>query len=355
MSIKKKFLIIVLAGVLLPLGITGTSVYLYTKNHIQNILQDSLTTTGEAAVASIESYILERSKEVNVLSNSRVFQGGDGQAQSERMEVYAQNFSDFSYFAFVSNDGKKLSSYGTPMLQPGQSTADLHTSWQKKAEEGDRIIGVNPAQGANFKRYIVYLRTIKDVNSGQVLGYLGAQLPMEKVVSLFESITFGKTGRVTLFDKDGVLIGHHDRSRIGYDMAHYSIVRDPVEFNKNNPGDYFLSGDGSEKWGLTMLMPNLMREEGLKWGIVLDQTTDELYQPITRIRNMTVSIGALSALVLAVLAILFVRRIIISLNQAIALAGRMSKGDFSQKIKSSRKDEVGALADALNKMVQSLG
>lgn len=355
MSIKNKFLLIILCGVLAPLSITGVTVYIYTRGHIQEIVQEALTTTGQTTVTAIESYIRERSKEMDVLANSRVFQTTDGKAQQERMAVYSRNFDAFNAFVFFTPEGIPLATHGNIIHHGGQAPTQLFEHWHQAARQGVRLVDVHPESGAQFRRFIVFLRTVRDVETQAVSGYLAAQLPMDKVINLFDGITFGQTGRVTLFNAQGILIGHFDRSRVGYDMRRYPVMTDPLERNQNNTGDYFLSGDGREKWGITMLLPELKAQENLKWGVILDQTTAELYRPIARIRNVTLFTGVAAVVVLMLLSLVFVRRITDALQAAIAFANTMAQGDFSRKLAIDRKDEVGVLARALNQMVDSIG
>ncbi|MBF0233577.1 MAG: methyl-accepting chemotaxis protein [Desulfamplus sp.] len=71
---------------------------------------------------------------------------------------------------------------------------------------------------------------------------------------------------------------------------------------------------------------------------------------------MVQSYGLLAIVVVAGLLIAFfiTKGITGSLSKALDMANSMSKGDFTVRIENNRKDEVGQLIDALNKMEESL-
>ena len=173
---------------------------------------------------------------------------------------------------------------------------------------------------------------------------------MQKISFISNQLQIGDTGGATLFNEDGILIGHRDTSRYGYDMSAYSVMEDPLVRNTGNPGDFFRSGDGQEKWGMTLLLQNTLENYGLKWGLIVDQTVEEMYAPIYRLRNVTIA-AVVVGFILAVLFGLFIARMIaVPIGKSVAFAQQLSDGNLTVKLEIDQKDEIGVLAGALEEM-----
>jgi diguanylate cyclase (GGDEF)-like protein/PAS domain S-box-containing protein len=90
------------------------------------------------------------------------------------------------------------------------------------------------------------------------------------------------------------------------------------------------------------------------WGLVVQMRRSEAFQPIDRLRNVLfILISLFSATVL--LASLYIAR---SISQPVSrltqVAGKISRGDLSQRALVTSGDEVGALAGAFNRMTEHL-
>ena len=82
-------------------------------------------------------------------------------------------------------------------------------------------------------------------------------------------------------------------------------------------------------------------------GIESNLRTASIYQTIA---------GSLVVLVLVLSTLICLNIIVIRpLYKTLAFAKRVSRGDFTQKLDLGKKDEIGALAEALNNTVESLG
>jgi len=71
-------------------------------------------------------------------------------------------------------------------------------------------------------------------------------------------------------------------------------------------------------------------------------------------RNRLIMVGILSLVIGVLLTIIIVREITRSLQQGVTLVEEIARGDFSQRLRMERKDEVGRLAVALDQMAENL-
>ncbi|MFO3797860.1 MAG: hypothetical protein ACK8QZ_11365, partial [Anaerolineales bacterium] len=180
---------------------------------------------------------------------------------------------------------------------------------------------------------------------------------MSEVVNITNRVQVGETGRATLFNSKGILIGHPNKKRYGYDMSKYPIMHDPVRNDRGHPGGIFISGDGREKFGVTTLLPKLREKYRLKWGLIVDQTTQELYAPTKRL--LYIIFFQLSVLIPVVFVGVFVftRRMLRRLGGdpafAIETATQMASGNFAQHV-SVRPGDSSSLLYQMQLMQQQL-
>ena len=177
---------------------------------------------------------------------------------------------------------------------------------------------------------------------------------MSEVMEISNRIVIGETGRATIFNEEGILIGHRDETRFGYDMSHYPILESAVEEGIGDPGDEFLSGDGREKWGLTMMLEEARDRYGLQWGIIVDQTLEELYAPVTEVRNQMIMVTAIIAVIAGIISLFISRKLSSPLDSLMQKAEKVAAGNLSREVIGSEKEQMGLLSRYFTTMVENL-
>lgn len=333
---------------MIPLLIMGGFTYYLTRGQIEESLENTLVNVGEEVRFGLEQFLSHHGRALRTLSMNRDLLLGNDQSQ-QRLEQHLEHYPAFNWMGVFDSRGEILAGSGEPMMHDDISLGGMLSEWGRKAGRDMTMIDVEAAPGGDVARFIAFVAPLDDET------WLAGQIPMHKVVETSNRVQIGETGRATLFNADGILIGHPDETRYGYDMSHYPIMEPPVQDRREHPGATFLSGDGDRKWGMTLLLPELHREYGIHWGLIVDQTLDELYTPVGHLRTLLWSIGAISfAVALAVSWFLVSRRIIRPLRQTRDLALTVADGDLTERIQVYQKDEIGELAETLNKMADKL-
>ncbi len=94
-----------------------------------------------------------------------------------------------------------------------------------------------------------------------------------------------------------------------------------------------------------------MQKLGVEFGRIINEFT-EFFQALASIALFSVSLLAIVASV--IVSIVISRSITRPLPELVELSEKMSEGDFTQRIDTDRKDEIGILSDSMNKTVSSL-
>ena len=351
MKIRVKIALVVFLSVFFPLA--GAGVYLYysqsaaMKTNVGQILK----TVGNATARSMDQFIVQRGPELKLVSGSSTLRATP-EAANYGLSRYLSTFTGFDSFTFTDPAGNVIASQGDILLSKGEHSLEKAVSrWYTQAVAGAKLVDVI-AEPGEFSRYLVYIVPV--VHNDQNYGWLFGQVNSEKIAQTAIAVEVGDTGVATLFNKDGILIGHRNKARYGYDMSKYPIMADPIQRDVGNPGDTFVSGDGREKWGLTILFPETMKHYDLKWGIIVDQATAELFAPIRQIRNsVLISIVVCLLIFVPIGFLIAVRSISNPIQRMVSHLTSMAHGDFSVRIDPSdikSKDEIGQLAGAMNTM-----
>lgn len=356
MKLSTKLTLLVLVAVLLPLFGLGSVVYVMQKQVTAERLQQQLQQQGTSAIHHIRDHLLESYRDLALVAGSSTLRPPVWTPEFG-LNRYLASFPMYDALVYTDPNGKLIAHTASPLLTEGDTSVEhAAADWHKAAQAGARIIDRStPKQGA-MPHYLVFARQVSD--PGVAHGWVFAQVNIEKFVGIIQEIKIGRTGHISLFNRNGILIGHPDKSRYGFDVSHYPIMRKPVLDGTGDSGDFFVSWDGREKWGLTIMLPDHPDLADLRWGIIADQTTNELHEPALDLLK-TILLGAtffgtvfvLGGLVFAHRLIAPVFEINRSLNSFFAYLN--GKAEAPARFKITGDDEFAQIARAIDQSTQA--
>ena len=194
--------------------------------------------------------------------------------------------------------------------------------------------------------YITMTVPVKSKNG--IGSVLVADIDLRSLWDIVDAIRLGRTGRVFLVSKDGVLIAHPDKKRV--------IKNENLKGEKDV--DYVLSGNTGavelqDKEG-KMWVSSYAPIGVTGWSVVLRQEQKEAYA-FSRIMKIQSWIVIILSEILAVLSSLVMARFFA--NPIKALISRIKNtvnGGLEEKILVKRHDEIGELNQALNELTEEL-
>jgi anti-anti-sigma regulatory factor/HAMP domain-containing protein len=179
-----------------------------------------------------------------------------------------------------------------------------------------------------------------DSASGQPDGVLAAEVRLRQVLDRVASTQFGEKGTIVVVDSDGRIIAAPDPQL----LTQTSVVPIPATEGVS------VGITGAE---VVLAQNSLIYGDQTLYVVAelpLVEAQAQAQQAIT-----TISIYLLGTTIVAlILGALAVNYIVLPIQKLAAATKAVSSGDFSQQIKVTRRDEIGALQQNFNQMVSDL-
>jgi len=189
---------------------------------------------------------------------------------------------------------------------------------------------------------------------GRIAGAIFVGIPQENLKVLRDKIVsmrIGTSGYAQIVDTSGKVIVHPDSSLQGQVLRtslHDSMLALKEGLHEGIQQDGFKGRKGTRVLQAYTLIPEM------QWIVSSCAYQDELEAPIRRIRDILLA-TLLGSFLLAVILGFFVTRSITGpLQDCVAIADAVSRGDIRQEICAGGQDEVGILLRSMGRMVASI-
>ncbi len=161
---------------------------------------------------------------------------------------------------------------------------------------------------------------------------------------------FGRRDFVTLVDFKKRVIAADDATRRGQPFTPHDAE---FEMNRNLGENMVSSFDytaatGEVRLGTVASVPDV------RWGIIVEETQEEVYAGIGRITQTALIIGGAFAALALLIGIWAGRRLSAPIVAVSGAAGKVAAGDFTVQVPVAGRDEVGQLGSSFNAMTQQL-
>ena len=175
-----------------------------------------------------------------------------------------------------------------------------------------------------------------------------AELALRDIWDLVDDISFGRQGEALLISKDGILIAHPDKTR---------VINEADELS-GPCMDEPLSPEGKvsvyRRDGGTGMLVACAPVNGLDWCVVIQQPLAEAFLPMQAVLLQSVGLLAAMLAVAVVASYVLSRLFSVPLNMLLTGTYRIGRGDLDHRIDLQRKDEIGRLSSAFDRMVEDL-
>ncbi len=379
-KIATKLVVSFLLIAIIPLAVVSTLAYINAKQQLTQSVTSGLSATAENKASQIERYLSERKKEVSTLSHTPTL--------IDAMDRFSRAFEKMGILTLdYGQDYQDIDQQVRPFLTYYQETvgfADLFLISPK----GDLVFSLNRGEdlGSNYKtgvyqdsglalvfdRATTLLETeVSDfeyysatnepaafiaspiTKEGVVIGVVALQLNNKEVYRLVsEYIGLGETGETLIGSAIGkkvvfvAPVRHDPYAALRREVAMGSLLDIPLQEatqGKKGNGTY-LDYRGKEVLAVWRYLPSF------RWGMVVKIDTDEVFSPIHGLRNLSLAIGSIAALLVISLSRVFSRTLsdpIVKLTQATRL---IAAGDLTHRADTTATDEIGELAESFNTM-----
>ena len=340
LKIFHKILLTMIVVALIPLGgLSYIGGYQLEQDWRQNANQ-SLKLTADALANKVNGWITmnqralrENAQLPDILSMN--------EARQKPVLKAIQNTYDWAYLVFsVGRDGRSI---GRSDDNPPQYYGDR--VYFKQALEG-HTIGQQVAIGKTSKKPALMLASpIRVADSNE--GVLTMAMQLVDVSQAVTSTKIGTTGFAILVDRDNKVIAHGKPEQVAEELQ--DLGTHPALQSSESARDPIIYQEGGKS------VVAFSQKIDLGWTLIIQQDYDEVFAPLLQVRQQALFLIAGALLLVIIVAYLLSRQLANPITQLTAVAEEISRGHFKQQIVGTdRRDEIGALARAVERMAASI-
>ncbi|WP_110113590.1 PAS domain-containing sensor histidine kinase [Bacillus sp. CGMCC 1.16541] len=199
---------------------------------------------------------------------------------------------------------------------------------------------------ADTGRYILVLSVPILQGDGEVQKVVNLTLRIEQnsnFQSIFQSFDIGSDGYTFIVDRQGRVISHPVRSRIGEDVTESEVVQKLM-----NKESGYLRTKNIEN------IPMLASYEYipvLDWGVVAQVPVAAVYEPYETFQKSLWTISLITFILLSILTALYAKQILRPLRTLYIAVDQVAKGDLYRTIDQVDNTEIGVVSSRFNEMV----
>jgi len=336
-----RFLLFVLPLVILAVVMTGAILTWTSHQHFVTTINRDYRNIIRSSAGEIGLFMKDAQKGLEGLA--WVIAATKLEPWQKEMALAAFNHTagEFMSLSLVSPEGEEILTNGWE----GDNIAYVQNEVLQKALRGETAVsGVMVAQ-----RDIPYVYlAVPILHLGAVKEVLWGQLNLKSVWDVLEGIKVGATGRVSILDLSGRLIGDVEMARV---VRQSALKRPDIVASlrdSHEPLAWEEEGDEITYCCLGYRIPDL------DWIIVLRQNRPEIYAYL----NQNILWGVLITAAICLLAMVVVwnrvKYFLAPIQTLHREVQRIGQGDFDGKVSVDTGDEIGDLALAFNDMTDSL-
>ncbi|WP_371363339.1 Methyl-accepting chemotaxis protein McpB [Sporomusa rhizae] len=344
MSLKRKAVAAVSGVFAVCILLLSWMNYYQARQEIISSLEKSAQQTVNINAQKLSTWIQARQAEVSVMANTEVVKSGDVKKVTAylRQEVDRSNGMYFS-LGFGDTSGKLVTQEGSVINIAAQETFPVMMQ--------GKIAISNPFSSKQDPGQYIVTVGIPVVQDGKVTGVVTGATRVNTVFQENTDFHIGQSDKVFIIHKKGIVFHHPDKSLVLKNLFDVSpgygqIVRELMEAGG---GNRILTVNGEKDIIFAAQIPNT------EWFMLLDVPLAEYTGKLNGIL-IKIIIGSIFAVVILTITIAFFsgylfRRIKYVARRLNEIA--TGDSDLTQRLEVKAQDEIGELAHAFNKMLNS--
>ena len=186
--------------------------------------------------------------------------------------------------------------------------------------------------------------------SQRLIGVVGMDITLDKLVEDLSSISIGKSGYLTIYDSDGNIL-YHPNSELALtnvaDMGYSADMYNALSARQTvSTMEYKVNGE--THYG------SVINSDKTGWQILGCMPAKEYNSDIYALQTTTIIGFLICAIILALVAILISNRIVRPIKKLSVTVDKLAEGDLDVEVDISMNDEIGLLAKDVSRLVDRL-
>ena len=351
-SIRTRVLTFQLALTLSAMLCVGSGGYFVISRYLNSGQKEWLQDHAVFAAERIDDYFIQNKTLMERLSTSREFQD---YKRTFKELLLLKSFFDlnktFPLLAYINIKGlEEVKVIGNGVSEHDYRDYSKDPFYQESLQKSNSVIITSVAPSAELGEPVVRLMLSRYAYFGaELLGTLEAAIPVSAIGILFERAV-GKTGALCIVDKDGRIVYHPQKGRIltrlsGEGKEAAQVIGDCSRLQAG-----FIR---AQLLGMDSFVAYVPMKE-VEWSVLVMLPAEEFLAAGRHFKTTGTGIFLFIVSLTVLLSLLATRHITRSLTQLVAAVHAIARGQFSDRVKVTSQDEVGALGAAFNNMTENL-
>ncbi|BHH84852.1 cache domain-containing protein [Desulforhopalus sp. 52FAK] len=340
-KIAYQILITMFIVALVPIGgLWYNSVYLSQQNWEINVTEN-LTSNAQSLSQNIDDWTTMNLKVLEQNSQTPAILSMEAESQNPVLKTISDKYN-WVYLAFTilpngqnlgRSDGKATRFYGD-------------RDYFKQIVEGKEVGHQVLLGKTSNKPAFILSEPIRDEGSN-LLGVIAIAMTLEELSNTITKNKLGKTGYAILLDDKNRLIASGE-DNISFNLQDFSAQPAIAQKPASGSGFYVFNDKGRKVVAYTT-----KTEQG--WTLILQQDYNEAFSAANKARQNAFILLGVTLIAVLFIAYLLAVRLSSPIQNLTRIADDISRGNLEAKIsETSRNDEIGALARAIERMGVSL-
>ena len=346
-----KLALIMVLLVIVPLFIQGIKMININREALEVSVLETHTRLAQAIAEDIDDYTSGLNLDLAFVLAFEKFPKMSWQEKMKVLLSVLSRYEDFILISVLNREGDEVIKAHNPSFAQGSSR--LISRSKEPAFIEAKMTGVPKVGDIYYEADLPRINVVYPLEAEYEYVFVTATL--DKLWRKIDGVRIGKTGFAFLIDSEGRTIFHHELERAkNFEKANdLPIVRQALAEIKRPIGVDVFSEEFRDKNGLGMVGAYAWAKS-LDWGVIMQQSKEEAYSSIARMKVNAVLWTLLSIIGSVLIAFYLAKSLTRPILELIAGAERLGEGDFSYEVKVNTRDEIFTLANTFNFMVKKL-
>jgi methyl-accepting chemotaxis protein len=314
-------------------------------NSLQKVVQQGGTVVNER----IKTYF----SELNALASNRIFQDVNVN-KTKIMALLKKEAAERGH-----GNMNVVDANGNGLRMDGKTTQIADRDYFIKAMQGQNAISDPMISKTTGKIVVVIAAPIKN-DQGQVVGVLTLSRDGSELCEITADITYGKSGKAYMVNKEGTIVAHYDRKKVMEDNIFEQVKKDPGLQAVADITNKIINGER----GIAEYRDNGIIKYiaycpviGTNWSLGLTAPKSEVFASLNRMRNIIAIISIIFLGIGGVISYIVAHQISVPIQVAAKRLEIVATGVVDHDMAAqflARKDEIGKLAHAAQSLTVDL-
>ena len=333
---------IILIGGLSSLGV------LLSYNSSKTSLNESVTELIEAKSEALNFWFEGNIDILTALASNDVYRQINETSIQQQLENDLKTIgNNFETLFWVDNNGNSI-------VSNGERTKVTDRSYYQNIMETNNSFYISEAYNSRTAGALVTVIVIP-INVGSRTYILGGTIPISKIQTFSDGLHMRGFGYGWIIDNNNVVVAHKDKnlinnlnleeadSKFGYEGL--SELTTEINLGRTDT-KRILSPDGEELIVAYAQIPTS------KWAVGITASVKEVYSGIYRLAYLLIIFGVLAVVVGIIIAYFIAKNIAKPILKMSKVIDKFGKGYLNINFEIDKNDEVGVMADSLNKTLE---